>query len=70
MSSGRISVRLAFASRALSPAKRNYFISDLETLAVVWAVSHFHIYLYGQKVTIYTDHAAVKAVLQNPSASG
>ena len=57
---------VAFASRAVNPTERNYSITDLETLAVVWAVSHFRTYLYGQKVTIYTDHAAVKAVLQNP----
>ena len=61
---------MAFASRAVNPTERNYSITDLETLAVVWAVSHFRTYLYGQKVTIYTDHAAVKAVLQNPSSSG
>ena len=61
---------VAFASRALSPAERNYSITDLETLAVVWSVSHFRIYLYGQKVTIYTDHAAVKAVLQSPNTTG
>ena len=33
-------------------------------------MSHFHTYLYGQDVTVYTDHAAVKAVLQNPATSG
>ena len=55
---------VAFASRALSQAERNYSITDLETLAVVWGISHFCTYLYGQKVTIYTDHVAVKAVLQ------
>ena len=61
---------VAFASRALSPTEQNYAITDLETLGVVWAVSHFRTYLNGQKVTIFTDHAAVKAVLQNPNASG
>ena len=33
-------------------------------------MSHFHTYLYGQDRTIYTDHAAVKAVLQNTTTSG
>ena len=61
---------VAYASRALSPPDINYGITELETLAVVWAVAHFRTYLYGQIVTIYTDHAAVKAVLQNPNASG
>ena len=53
---------IAFASRSLTPAEQNYTITELETLAVVWAMSH--------SVTIVTDHAAVKAVLQtsNPSS--
>ena len=36
---------------------------ELETLAVVWAVSHYRAYLYRHNVTGYTDHSAVKAVL-------
>ena len=33
-------------------------------------MSHFHKYLYGHSVTIFTDHAAVNAVLQSPTPSG
>ncbi len=61
---------VAYASRALSPQEKNYAITDLETLAVVWAVTHFHAYLYGHEVTVYTDHSAVKAVLETPSPNG
>lgn len=61
---------VAYASRALSPSEKNYGITDLETLAVVWSVGHFQSYLYGHDVTIYTDHSAVKAVLTNPQSSG
>ena len=61
---------VAYGSRATSPSEKNYGITDLETLAVVWSLSHFKPYLYGQRVKIYTDHTAVKAVLQNPMASG
>ena len=60
----------SYASRVLSPAEQNYGITDLETLAVVWAVTHFRHYFYNQHVRIYTDHAAVKSVLQNPNISG
>ena len=58
---------VAYASRALSPPEKNYGITELETLAVVWAMSHFNQYLYGNPVTIYTDHTAVKAVLESPT---
>ena len=61
---------IAYASRALSPQEKNYGITELETLAVVWAISHFHAYVYGYKVTVLTDHSAVKAVLGTPSPSG
>ena len=61
---------VAYASRALSHTEKRYAITDLETLAVVWAVTHFHAYLYGHDVLVYTDHSAVRAVLETPSVSG
>ena len=45
-------------------------MTELETLAVVWGVIHFRYYLYGHQVTVYTDHAAVKAVLGTPNLTG
>ena len=61
---------VSYASRTLSMLEKNYGITELETLAVVWAVHHYHAYLYGHKVTVLTDHSAVKAVLDTPSPSG
>jgi len=61
---------IAFANRSLTPAKRNYSISELENLAVVWAISHFRLPLYGHPVTMVTDYAAVKAILQMSNPSG
>ena len=58
---------VAYASRGLTPAERNYGITELETLAVVWAISHFNHFLYGNSVTVYTDHMSVKAVLESPN---
>ena len=37
---------------------------------MVWAFTHFRAYLYGRHVTVYTDHAAVKATLGAPHLNG
>lgn len=36
-------------------------------LAVVSAVTHFHLYLYGGRVTVLINHSAVKVVLVTPN---
>ena len=61
---------MAYASHALSRPERNYSITELETLAVVWAIDHFRHCLYGRAVTVYTKHSAVKAVLETPNPIG
>ena len=61
---------LAYATRSLSKSEKNYPVTDLEMLAVVWGVTHFRYYLYGHQMTIYTNHAAVKAVLGTPNLTG
>ena len=61
---------IAYASRALNRAAKNYGITELETLAVVWGVSHFRTYLYGNAVKVLTDHSAVKLVLETSNPTG
>ena len=61
---------VAYASRSLSKAERNYGITDLEALGVVWAAKHFRAYLYGHKCVVYTDHAPLKSMLKAQHPSG
>ena len=47
---------VAFASRKLLPREIQYATIEKECLAIVWALKRFHVYLYGQKFTVETDH--------------
>jgi hypothetical protein len=52
-----------YASCALSPVKQRYSQTEREALAVVWACEHLHIYLYGAKFVVYTDHKPLLSLL-------
>jgi len=61
---------IAYASRTLQRHERNYGVTELEALGVVWAVKHFRPYLYGHKCRVVTDHEALKSLLNTPHPSG
>lgn len=61
---------IAFASQTLQTHEKNYGVTELEALAVVWAVKHFRAYIYGNHCTIYTDHQALRCLLNTPQPSG
>ena len=61
---------IAYASRTLQKHERNYGITELEGLGVVWAVRHFRTYIYGYHCIVYTDHEALKSLLNTPQPSG
>ena len=52
-----------YASKTLTQTQINYTITEKELLAVVFAFDKFRTYLVGTRVTVYTDHAAIKYLI-------
>ena len=61
---------IAYASRSLDKHERNYGISELETLGLVWAARYFRPYLLGHPCVVYTDHVACLSILNTSRPSG
>ena len=51
---------ICYASKKLSDAEGNYSTIEKECLAVVWGIKRFHVYLYGVRFVLQTDHEYMK----------
>ncbi len=47
---------IAYISRTLTPAEKNYSQLEKEALAIVFAVKKFHNFIYGRQFLIESDH--------------
>ncbi|CAB4031804.1 Hypothetical predicted protein [Paramuricea clavata] len=56
---------ISYASRALSSVESRYSQTEREILAVIWAIEHYHLYLYGAKFAIITDHKPLLGIFKS-----
>ena len=59
---------VAFASRASSEAEKKYAVGECVALSCMWACERWHIYLYGRKCILRTDHQALTTLLSANSS--
>ncbi|GFW47695.1 retrovirus-related Pol polyprotein from transposon 17.6 [Trichonephila clavipes] len=60
---------IAFASRTLNKAERNYIVTERESLAVIWALNKFKTYFGSLPVKVITDHAALTKLTNGKNLS-
>ena len=61
---------IAFESRQLKAAEKNYPVHDKKLLAMKYALVKFRVHLLGSKpFVVYTDHASLRTATQSPHLS-
>ena len=55
---------ISYGSRTLSDVETRYSQTEREMLATVWGVEHFHLYIYGSKFRIITDHKPLLGIFK------
>lgn len=61
---------IAFVSKKLNKAQRNYTVTELECLAAIVSVNRFRPYIEGLPFKIITDHSSLKWLMTQKDLSG
>ncbi len=57
---------VAYISRSLNPAGKNYSQIEKELLAIMLAADKFHHYIYGRKAVVHSDHKPLEIIKKKP----
>ena len=58
---------ISYASRTLTDVEKRYSTTEKEALAIVWACEKYHMYLYGTKFELITDHKPLEVIYSSKS---
>lgn len=61
---------IAYMSRKLNTAQRNYSVTERECLAAIEAIHKFRCYIEMQEFEVITDHSSLLWLLKQPDLSG
>lgn len=61
---------IAYMSKKLNSAQRNYSVTELECLAAVLSLKKFRAYVEGMPFKVVTDHASLKWLMTQKDLSG
>jgi hypothetical protein len=61
---------VAYASRSNNTTEANFSSYEGEALAAVWAILHFHPYLYGHRFTLVTNHQPLRWFMKSDKLIG
>lgn len=61
---------IAYMSKKLNTAQKNYSITELECLAAILCIEKFRCYIEGMEFTVITDHAALKWLMSQKELTG
>ena len=57
---------ISMASKALTKCQCNYAVIEKEMLAICFGCSKFHEYIFGQEITVETDHKPLVNIMNKP----
>ena len=53
---------ICYASKSLTDVETCYSKTERENLAILWAIEHWHIYLFGHEFVLISDAKALENI--------